>query len=133
MSQQTSTGLTSVTGTVTSTAQVKRPTNFYAQSGSNQTITLGTVPASKKWTLLQNSLCCSTAGAANGSITLNMNGQPVDFCYISGTTGVEGNGTTCHEYDYNQAPQIAATQTVTLVISAGCNASGSVQIIEEDA
>ena len=67
-----SSGLTSVTGNVTSVATT-RTTSFITGSASSTTTTLGTVGAGKRWVLISLSVSANASSAVTATSTLLLN------------------------------------------------------------
>jgi len=126
-------GNTSVTGNVTSVTSEKRPTNFLAQDGiTNTTATLGTVGAGKKWTVLGYTLS-GYAGASVGlKLTLKANNQTIGIIEVASQATSIGTGHLARTFNYSEAPQITAGQTITVVSNTATSSGAcSVQVIEE--
>lgn len=117
-------GLTNVTGTVTSTAQNYTPT-LIEGNANNSSVTLGTVGSGKKWRII--SLALSTNATTGSTGYINLNGVTALECYPP-TNQASNNSIT---FDKTQAPLLTAGQTVVVTAAANCAAAAQVVYIEE--
>jgi hypothetical protein len=135
MATSTSSGNTSVTGTVTSTTTVHTVVCAMASKSGTGNATIGTVPAGKKWRIVSMNLAVSDAGAnenQNAEILLNsVNALGVVNITLVGGQNSNSVGVT---FPYTDAPQLAATQTAVLS-NTGANGMSvaSIGYVEETA
>jgi hypothetical protein len=135
MGMSFSSGLTSITGSVTSIAS-KVSATVLGGAGAvlpNGTTTLGTVPANKVWRVLSVFLQNTVTGAVSPTYSIRLNnviaigiGQN-----LIATIGSAPMGSVT--WDYAACPVLAAAQTVTLVGDADGRGAYSVVYVEEDA
>jgi len=129
------TGLTSVTGTVTSTEQKRTAITVSDDITANATTTVGTVPASKVWRILSVSISLYVNGANSGSVLMQLEGVQVAKCALTGdaaTSSLVDRQTIT--WNYASAPVLVATDIIE-IISASAVGRGtySYSYIEEDA
>ena len=126
-------GNTSITGSVDAVPIVKVVTWITGQ-GDNTNVTLGTVPGTKKWSIVGASLSWSAGGAATKYCSLQANGVNLLGLALQ-LSATSGNLATSEAWNYGQCPVLAAGQTIVLINTNGANypAIACVQYIEEDA
>ena len=127
-----SSGLTSITGNVTSIASNTPITASLsgARTGVGTT-TLGTVGAGKIWKIISATLIVAhTSAVSTASLIFKAD------TYASSTGSNAANmagGSIFLHWDYGACPKLVAGDTITLVTSAGQYANATVQYIEESA
>lgn len=115
MAVTTSTGLTSVTGNVSSVPEEVSVTLVSGTRAAAGTTTIATVGANKKWYILGVNM--SAVYGAGGTIKLQLNGNDIMVLDGSMNTAIQ-NLANAQSWNYKQCPTLAATQTITLVLSA---------------
>ena len=128
MSFNSSSGTVNITGQVTATPGTHN-TRVLLPSGTvtNQTVTMGTVPASKTWRIISASLCIQAGTETAASISLNGVHLLDGSMYATATNSVW----TSVVFPYDVAPTIAATQTITCTCGLNGKAWANIVYIEE--
>jgi len=136
MTQSLSSGLTSVTGTVTSTETKINLTTLSASRSAAGTTILGTVPANKVWRIIAVSVGLqtpTTTGDYFASVQLN---GSLDLCYTV-TRGLAtygcGGVANSQTWSYYACPVLTAGQTLGAYLAGGGYATYSAQYYEEAA
>lgn len=136
MAMSNSSGNTSVTGSVTSTATIR---NTSAVTGSitgtgAQSATLGTVGAGKKWRVITIQIAANTVSASQFPVYVKLNNVVYGVLRIY-DAGQGNMSTVCTPFDYATAPQLAAGETITLsgTLAATSTIDAVVTYVEETA
>jgi len=129
-------GQTSVIGTVQAVgtfAQTTHAVTLLSGEGTNQTVTLGTVPAGKKWHVVGIAFC-----GMNGSASVVSTQLKLAAAVILNDRGTYGSATfqrtmnNSLNFSYSDSPSLAEGEAITFVIPSGCYAAATAQIVEEN-
>lgn len=131
-------GTVNVTGNVTASDAKFTPVWLCSTVANNSTVTVGTVGAGKKWTIIGVQLSSNMgATAAIRKASLDLNGVSILVNTHEGGAAGDVSHTAnpiSMNFTYGTGPVLIAGQTVTVVSSGGsCNAQGTVVYIEESA
>jgi hypothetical protein len=132
MGQGIQSGLTSVTGTVTSTETIRTVSWLSAEQSGAGSATIGTVGAGKKWRILSVQLG-GGAPAASTSAGIQLNGVYALRHYHNNQAATTMSLSNSITWAYSAAPQLAAGQTAVLVGAASTTVEGQISYVEETA
>jgi hypothetical protein len=132
MSLRVNSGLTSVTGSVVSTALKNSLISITGTSTTAQTVTLGTVGAGKVWRIVYMEIT-QVSGAGGGTNSIQINNVDVLSVRAWGTATANQSTTASFIGSYGDALTIPATQTLKLVTGAGVQCVYNIFYVEENA
>lgn len=135
MSMIVQTGNVTASGTFTF-QQVKHVVTIVSGTrNSTGTTTLGTVGAGKKWTILNVQLSCDAKNSdVSGAASVQLDGNKISYVGLCNYTNAASNVNSDQSWPYSDAPTLAATKTLTLVVeTANFGAFATVTYVEEDA
>jgi hypothetical protein len=117
MGQSYSSGQTAVNGTVTTQGTftpVKLTIAVISATAANNTQTLGTVPANKKWHIIGINITSFAGGATNHTTSVLLNDINWVQQAVSGSATTNGHNQETTMFDYSTCPQLTTGQTVKL-------------------
>ncbi|NTW33427.1 MAG: hypothetical protein HGB12_12535 [Bacteroidetes bacterium] len=126
-----STGKTEATGTFSLINNIYTLTSI-SGTADNTNTTLGTVPANKKWTIINANFSAVNGAGSIKYITISANGNTIAAGEIYSGVGT-GKENVSKSWIYGQAPVITAGQTIVLnnTNGAGYPAVAQIDYIEE--
>lgn len=134
MAFASSSGTTSISGSVTSTAYKASATVITGTATGVATTTIGTVGAGKVWRILGLQLGSGQSGAVWVNYYLKLNGTQVLRHLTSSTATTTANESSTLNFDYGVCPVLTAGQTVQVQCdSANGEAVACVVYVEETA
>lgn len=127
MGYASSSGLTSVTGSVTSAAAEYAVVCLDDTRNSAGTTVMGTVPANRKWYIIGAQASAFTTNAAGTAGSIQLNGVQV----VSIAVFLNNSAASSLTWPMLQCPTLTAGQTVDLVAAgASLTIAGTVQYVE---